>query len=107
MPSRRSSDLSRAVGAAQERERHGAGIAGRDGRRRPASEGTAEQAAQGNRQSHRTSDRSGSGGPDYIRTLDPRPGLRYNKVQARLIEPDVAFVKHGDEWLVIMNDEDL
>ena len=44
---------------------------------------------------------------DYIRTLDPRPGLRYNKVQPRLIEPDVAFVKHGDEWLVIMNDEDL
>jgi RNA polymerase sigma-54 factor len=44
---------------------------------------------------------------DYIRTLDPRPGLRYNKVPARLIEPDVAFVKHGDEWLVIMNDEDM
>jgi RNA polymerase sigma-54 factor len=44
---------------------------------------------------------------EYIRTLDPRPGLRYNKVQARLIEPDVAFVKHGDEWLVVMNDEDL
>jgi RNA polymerase sigma-54 factor len=44
---------------------------------------------------------------DYIRTLDPRPGLRYNKVQPRLIEPDVAFIKHGDEWLVIMNDEDL
>ena len=46
-------------------------------------------------------------GLDYVRTLDPRPGLRYNKVPARLIEPDVAFVKHGDEWLVIMNDEDL
>jgi RNA polymerase sigma-54 factor len=44
---------------------------------------------------------------EYIRTLDPRPGLRYNKVMARLIEPDVAFVKHGDAWLVIMNDEDL
>jgi len=44
---------------------------------------------------------------NYIRTLDPRPGLRYNKVQPRLIEPDVAFVKHGDEWLVIMNDEDV
>jgi RNA polymerase sigma-54 factor len=43
----------------------------------------------------------------YIRTLDPRPGLRYNKAQPRLIEPDVAFIKHGDEWLVIMNDEDL
>jgi RNA polymerase sigma-54 factor len=44
---------------------------------------------------------------DYVRTLDPRPGLRYNKVPARLIEPDVAFLKHGDEWLVIMNDEDM
>ncbi len=44
---------------------------------------------------------------DYIRTLDPRPGLQYNKVTARLIEPDVAFVKHGDEWLVLMNDDDL
>jgi len=44
---------------------------------------------------------------DYVRTLDPRPGLQYNKVPPRLIEPDVAFVKHGDEWLVIMNDEDL
>jgi RNA polymerase sigma-54 factor len=44
---------------------------------------------------------------DYVRTLDPRPGLQYNKVPARLIEPDVAFIKHGDEWLVIMNDEDM
>jgi RNA polymerase sigma-54 factor len=44
---------------------------------------------------------------DFIRTLDPRPGLRYNTVQPRLIEPDVAFVKHGDEWLVLLNDEDV
>ena len=44
---------------------------------------------------------------DFIRTLDPRPGLQYNKVSARLIEPDVAFIKHGDEWLVLMNDDDL
>ena len=43
----------------------------------------------------------------YIRTLDPRPGLRYNAISARLIEPDVAFVKHGDEWLVMMNEEDV
>ena len=42
---------------------------------------------------------------EYIRTLDPRPGARYNNVQPRLIEPDVAFVKHGDEWLVMMNDD--
>ena len=63
--------------------------------------------SQRNCQGDRTSDRSRAAALDYIRTLDPRPGLRYNKVQARLIEPDVAFVKHGDEWLVIMNDEDL
>ena len=44
---------------------------------------------------------------EFIRTLDPKPGLRYNKVEPRLIEPDVAFVKHGDEYLVLMNDEDL
>ncbi|HET9183045.1 MAG TPA: RNA polymerase factor sigma-54 [Candidatus Angelobacter sp.] len=44
---------------------------------------------------------------EFIRTLDPKPGLRYNKIEARLIEPDVAFVKHGDEYLVLMNDEDL
>jgi RNA polymerase sigma-54 factor len=44
---------------------------------------------------------------DYVRTLDPRPGLRYNIVQPRLIEPDVALVKHGDEWLVMMNDDDV
>src|SRR6185312_8365060 len=36
-----------------------------------------------------------------------RPGQRYNKTQARLIEPDVAFVKHGDEWLVMMNEDDI
>jgi RNA polymerase sigma-54 factor len=44
---------------------------------------------------------------EYIRTLDPRPGMRYNNTQPRLIEPDVAFVKHGDEWLVMMNDDDV
>jgi RNA polymerase sigma-54 factor len=44
---------------------------------------------------------------EYVRTLDPRPGLRYNKTQPRLIEPDVAFVKHSDEWLVMMNEEDV
>jgi RNA polymerase sigma-54 factor len=44
---------------------------------------------------------------EFIKTLDPRPGLRYNKGTTRLIEPDVAFVKHGDEWLCMMNDEDV
>ncbi len=44
---------------------------------------------------------------DYIRTLDPKPGLRYNKGEARLIEPDVAFVKQGDEYLALLNDDDV
>src|ERR1700722_1447438 len=44
---------------------------------------------------------------DFIRTLDPRPGQRYNREDARLIEPDVAFVKRGDEFAVVMNEEDL
>jgi len=44
---------------------------------------------------------------EFIKTLDPRPGLRYNKSTTRLIEPDVQFIKHGDEWLCLMNDEDV
>jgi RNA polymerase sigma-54 factor len=44
---------------------------------------------------------------EYIKTLDPKPGLRYNKVEPRLIEPDVAFVKQTDDYVVVMNDDDL
>ena len=46
-------------------------------------------------------------GMEFIRTLDPRPGLRYNKAETRLIEPDVAFVKQGDEFIIVMNDEEI
>ena len=44
---------------------------------------------------------------EYIRTLDPRPGQRYNVGETRLIEPDVAFVKRDDEYVVVMNEEDM
>lgn len=44
---------------------------------------------------------------DFIRTLSPRPGQRYHRTEARLIEPDVAFVKREDEYVVVMNDEDM
>ncbi|HTZ59302.1 MAG TPA: RNA polymerase factor sigma-54 [Acidobacteriaceae bacterium] len=44
---------------------------------------------------------------DFIRSLDPRPGQRFNRTDARLIEPDVAFVKRGGEFVVVMNEEDL
>jgi RNA polymerase sigma-54 factor len=44
---------------------------------------------------------------DLIRTLDPRPGQRYSQSDTRLIEPDVAFVKRDDEYVVVMNEEDM
>lgn len=44
---------------------------------------------------------------EYIKRLDPKPGLRYNVVAPRLIEPEVVFLKQGDEYLVLMNDDDL
>ncbi len=44
---------------------------------------------------------------DVIRKLDPRPGLRYNKTQPRLVEPDVYFRKMDDGWQVFLNEDDL
>ena len=44
---------------------------------------------------------------EFIRTLDPRPGQRYNHSETRLIEPDVAFVKRDDVYIVVMNEEDM
>lgn len=44
---------------------------------------------------------------NFIKTLDPKPGQRYNQVEPRLIEPDVAFVKQGDEYFVLMNEDDI
>ena len=44
---------------------------------------------------------------EFIRTLDPRPGQRYNETETRLIEPDVAFVKRDDKYVVVMNEEDM
>ena len=44
---------------------------------------------------------------ELIRKLDPRPGQRYNNSAARLIEPDLAFVKAGDTYQVVMNEDGL
>jgi len=44
---------------------------------------------------------------EFIRTLDPRPGQRYNIAETRLIEPDVAFVKREDGYAVVMNEDDM
>ncbi|HUJ39205.1 MAG TPA: RNA polymerase factor sigma-54 [Candidatus Acidoferrales bacterium] len=44
---------------------------------------------------------------EVIRKLDPRPGLRYNKTEPRVVEPDVFFRKVGEEWQVFLNDDDM
>lgn len=42
-----------------------------------------------------------------IRRLNPRPGIRYSGAGARVVEPDVHFIKDGDEYFIQMNDEDV
>src|SRR5579871_2412592 len=42
-----------------------------------------------------------------IRRLNPRPGLRYSGAGARTVEPDVYFIKDGDDYFIQMNDEDV
>jgi RNA polymerase sigma-54 factor len=42
-----------------------------------------------------------------IHHLNPRPGLRYSGPGARVVEPDVTFIKDGDDYIIQMNDEDV
>ena len=44
---------------------------------------------------------------ELIRTLDPRPGQRYNKSQPQLIEPDVYIVKTSNGYEVRLNEDGL
>lgn len=44
---------------------------------------------------------------ELIRKLDPRPGQRYARADSRQIEPDVAFVKTGEGYQIIINEEGL
>ena len=44
---------------------------------------------------------------EIIRKLDPRPGQRFNNSQTRLIEPDVAFVRTGEGYQVVLNEDGL
>jgi RNA polymerase sigma-54 factor len=44
---------------------------------------------------------------DVIKRCDPRPGLRYNKTEPRLVEPDVYFRKVDDQWQVFLNEDDM
>ena len=42
-----------------------------------------------------------------IKHLNPRPGIRYSGPGARLVEPDVYFIKDGDDYVIQMNDEEV
>ena len=44
---------------------------------------------------------------ELIRKLDPRPGQRFSNSQTRLIEPDVAFVRAGDTYQIVLNEDGL
>ncbi len=44
---------------------------------------------------------------EIIKSLDPRPGQKYNKLEARTIEPDVFFVKVGDGHTVVSNEDEV
>ena len=44
---------------------------------------------------------------EIIRKLDPRPGQRFNNSETRLIEPDVAFVRTGEGYQVVLNEDGL
>ena len=44
---------------------------------------------------------------EMIHHLNPRPGLRYSGAGARVVEPDVYFIKDGDDYIIQMNDEDV
>ncbi|RRA49213.1 RNA polymerase factor sigma-54 [Acidipila sp. EB88] len=48
-----------------------------------------------------------AGALEFIRTLDPHPGQRFQQSEARLIEPDVSFVKRDDVFIAVMEDESL
>ena len=43
---------------------------------------------------------------NLIKHLNPRPGIRYSGPGARSVEPDVYFIKDGDDYLIQMNDEE-
>jgi RNA polymerase sigma-54 factor len=44
---------------------------------------------------------------NMIQHLNPRPGLRFSGAGARVVEPDVYFIKDGDDYIIQMNDEEV
>ena len=44
---------------------------------------------------------------EVIRTLDPKPGSKYNAVANIQIEPDVFIVRDGDDYHILLNEDRL
>ncbi len=44
---------------------------------------------------------------NVIRHLDPAPGLRYSGAGARQVEPDVYISKEGDDYVIVLNEDDV
>ncbi len=42
-----------------------------------------------------------------IRRLNPRPGVRYSGPGARTVEPDVYFIRDGEDFIIQMNEDEL
>jgi len=42
-----------------------------------------------------------------IRRLNPRPGIRYSSSGARTVEPDVYFIRDGEDFIIQMNEDEL
>ncbi|RJP94941.1 MAG: RNA polymerase sigma-54 factor [Desulfobacteraceae bacterium] len=43
----------------------------------------------------------------FIRSLDPKPGDKFNDAQQIYIVPDVYVFKEGDDYLILLNDDDI
>lgn len=44
---------------------------------------------------------------NVIRHLDPAPGLRYSGAGARQVEPDVYITKDSDDYVIMLNEDDV
>lgn len=42
-----------------------------------------------------------------IKRFNPRPGTKYSGPAARTVEPDVFFIRDGDDYIIQMNDDEL
>lgn len=44
---------------------------------------------------------------EIIRSLDPKPGSKYNSNETIYVEPDVFIMKEGDDYIILLNEDNL